>query len=403
MNLLFYTRPFAPSIGGVETYAMLLACGLAKKSGADAVKITLVTESHAAGFDDSALPFTVVRRPGFARLLNLVRHSDVVNVAGPAILPILLAKILRKPVVVEHHGYQSICPNGLLLYGPTHTVCTDRFMRHRYFACARCNVAEAGWLASLKMLFLTAPRRWLCRMASANVTVSRHVEMRVRLPRSLVIYHGVPNVDAPSAANAGPDNVLAPPNLAKVGAPPSKLSVVYLGRLVQEKGVATLLDAARLLKSAGCSFALKIIGDGPLRSQLEAIAAEINARAPCITFTGPLRGDDLRAALRDTDVLVLTTLSEEAGPLAVLESLSRGCPVIVSGHGAAPELAGDAGLAFPPGDAAALAACIRRLVDEPGLLNDLQTKARSRAAAMFTEQRMIDEHLKVFERVAKKK
>jgi glycosyltransferase involved in cell wall biosynthesis len=394
MNLLFYTRPFAPSIGGVETYAMLLACGLAKKTGADSVRVTLVTETPAAGFDDSTLPFTVVRRPGFARLLKLVRHSDVVNVAGPAILPILLAKILRKPVVVEHHGYQSICPNGLLLYGPTHTVCTDRFMRHRYLACARCNVAEAGWLASLKMLFLTAPRRWLCRMASANVTVSRHVEMRVRLPRTQVIYHGVPNVDAADAM---------PSRIAQDGAPPSKLSVIYLGRLVQEKGVATLLDAARILKTAGCSFALKIIGDGPLRAQLEAVAAEINARAPCITFTGSLQGDDLRAALRDTDVLVLTTLSEEAGPLAVLESLSRGCPVVVSGHGAAPELAGDAGLVFPPGDAAALAACLRRLIDEPGLLNDLQVKARNRAAAMFTEQRMIDEHLKVFERVAKKK
>jgi glycosyltransferase involved in cell wall biosynthesis len=401
MNLFFYTRPFAPSIGGVETYAMLLARGLAQKPsdappGDSRVRVTLVTESPAAGFDDSALPFTVVRRPSFARLLKLVRRSDVVNVAGPAILPILLAKILRKPVVVEHHGYQSICPNGLLLYGPTHTVCTDRFMRHRYLACARCNVAEAGWLGSLKMLFLTAPRRWLCRMASANVTVSRHVETRVRLPRSLVIYHGVPGAAADSSSSP-------PPARAQGASLPPKLSVVYLGRLVQEKGVSTLLDAARLLKSAGCSFALKIIGDGPLRAQLESVAAEINAAAPCITFTGPLRGDDLRAAIRDTDVLVLPTLSEEAGPLAVLESLSRGCPVVVSGHGAAPELAGDAGLAFPPGDSAALAACLRRMMDESGLLNDLQAKARNRAAAMFTEQRMIEEHLKVFERVAKRK
>lgn len=393
MNLLFYTRPFAPSIGGVETYAMLLSRGLAKKSGPDSVRVTLVTETPAVGFDDSALPFAVVRRPGFARLLKLVRQSDVVNVAGPAILPILLAKILRKPVVVEHHGYQSICPNGLLLYGPTHTVCSDRYMRHRYFACARCNVAEAGWLASLKMLFLTAPRRWLCRKASANVTVSRHVETRVRLPRSLVIYHGVPG------AAADPNSSPPPARVQDPSLPP-KLSVVYLGRLVQEKGVATLLDAARLLRSAGCSFALKIIGDGPLRAQLETIAAEINAGAPCITFTGPLRGDDLRAALSDTDVSVLPTLWEEAGPLAVIESLARGCPIIVSAQGGAPELAGDAGLVFPPGDAAALAACIRRLMDEPGLLNDLQLKASNRATAMFSEQRMIDEHLKVFEKVA---
>jgi hypothetical protein len=42
----------------------------------------------------------------------LIRRANVVHLAGPALLPLLLARLFRKPVVVEHHGYQAICPNG---------------------------------------------------------------------------------------------------------------------------------------------------------------------------------------------------------------------------------------------------------------------------------------------------
>src|SRR5262245_38881824 len=115
MKLLIYSHFFAPSVGGVETVVLSLARGLADLRncrGQPQFQITLVTETPAGDFCDGDLPFPVIRRPGWIRLQSLIRKSDVVHLAGPTLAPLLLGYILLKPVVVEHHGFQTICPNG---------------------------------------------------------------------------------------------------------------------------------------------------------------------------------------------------------------------------------------------------------------------------------------------------
>src|SRR2546430_8699360 len=110
---------------------MSLAQGLARAgtgNGSSAVRVTVVTPTPAGEMDDSALPFQVVRRPNFAALMRLVRAADVVHLAGPCLLPMLFGLLLRKQVVVEHHGFHVICPNGQLFYEPTHMPCPRHFM-----------------------------------------------------------------------------------------------------------------------------------------------------------------------------------------------------------------------------------------------------------------------------------
>ena len=82
-----------------------------------------------------------------------------------------------------------------------------------------------------------------------------------------------------------------------------------------------------------------------------------------------------------------------------MEQMIRGCPVIVSDHGGGPELAGDAGLKFPPGNAPALAACLRQLANDPALLRELGVRAKNRATALFSLDRMIEEHYRIFEKL----
>src|SRR5579864_2104978 len=106
MRILIYSHAFAPQIGGVETYAMHLARGLAERDRGKAASVTVVTQSEKKDFDDSGLPFAVVRRPGITKLRKLIRESDVVHLAGPVMVPMFLALLARKPVVMEHHGYQ---------------------------------------------------------------------------------------------------------------------------------------------------------------------------------------------------------------------------------------------------------------------------------------------------------
>src|SRR5690348_7977471 len=171
MKLLLYSHFFAPSIGGVETLVLSLARGLAglrTSSGHPEFEITLVTQTPADGFDDESLPFRVVRRPSLIHLWDSIRVSNVIHVAGPALAPILLGLLALKPVVVEHHGFQTICPNGQLFIKTDGTPCPGHFMAGRHRECFRCN-GDLGWLGSRKLWLLTFVRRFLCRHVSSKI------------------------------------------------------------------------------------------------------------------------------------------------------------------------------------------------------------------------------------------
>ena len=125
MNLLVYSHYFAPSVGGVESILQSLAYGIAELrtlNGDRKFNVTVVTETPAGNYDDTKFPFRVVRRPDVIRLWQLVRASDVIHAAGPAFLPMLLAWLSRKRLVVEHHGYQATCPNGLFVHQPDRAI-----------------------------------------------------------------------------------------------------------------------------------------------------------------------------------------------------------------------------------------------------------------------------------------
>jgi glycosyltransferase involved in cell wall biosynthesis len=396
MKILIYSHAFAPQIGGVETYAMHLARGLAARDEGDAARVTVVTQSLKKDFNDSAMPFAVVRRPGIMQLRKLIRESDVVHLAGPVILPLILALLEHKPIVVEHHGYQASCPNGLLLYQPTKTACPNHYMRNDFSACLKCNASESGWLTSVKMLLLTPLRRWLCRRVNVNLCISKHLAGRLELPRSVVVYYGVPQTDErlSSARDVTFEQISGIANQT----PKQTLSIAYVGRLVLEKDVPTIVEAVRIAQASGYRIALKIIGDGPDRPRVES-AVRAHTFDPPITMTGYLSDESLKNALSDAAVVVIPTIMEETAGLAVMEQLDRGKPVIVSDIGGLAEVAGDAGLKFPPGNASALASCLRQLVDDPALLRDLGLRAKNRAAAIFSLDRMIEEHFRMFEKL----
>ena len=374
---------------------MFLAKGLTQGVGAHAVDVTLVTQTPKDKFNDGELPFAVVRRPGLGQLVRIIRHSEVVHLAGPVMAPLLLSVILRKPVVIEHHGYQASCPNGLLLFQPMGTACPDHFMRHEYMKCLQCNASESGWFTSAKLFLLMWPRRWLCRHASVNLCISHHVDRRLQLPHSTVVYYGVPGAGENTVA---PDDYTG--SASEQSTRPLSMSLAFLGRLVHEKGVPTLVEAIQLLQAKGRLATLMIIGDGPERPHLEAMANETPGLRKRISFAGSLQEEALRDALKSADLLVMPSVNEEPAGLVIMEQMAQGKPVIVSDHGGGPELAGDAGLKFPPSDAAALAECLERLADEPALLKELGARARNRAAAFFTLERMVEEHRKIFEGLA---
>lgn len=381
MKLLIYSHAFAPMIGGVETVVMSLASGLASVDRSDYLgrpDVTVVTPTLGADFNDAALPFRVIRRPSLSHLVSLIRAADVVHLAGPAFQPMLLGFVFRKPVVVEHHGFHTVCPNGLLLHEPTQSPCPGHFMAGRHGECLRCN-AGTGRLRTLKLWFSTFPRRWLSRHAQANIMPTNWLGELLRLPRSTTIYHGLPDRGSNDASQFSS----------------LRTTFAFIGRLVSTKGVRTLLQAAQQLSADGLQYRLKVIGDGPDREALQQQALSLGL-VDSVQLLGHVHPARLESHLSEAATVVMPSLAGEVFGLVAAENMLRGKLLIAADAGALREVIGDAGWLFPPGDSKSLAACLRRVLAEPGLAEDLGKKARQRALDLFGEERMVAEHLFVY-------
>ncbi len=383
MKVLIYTHPFPPIVGGVESHVMLLAQGLSVLAGSNTIDITVSTPTPAGDFDDSKLAFRVVRQPSLRTLVGLIKNADVIQLVGPCFLPLLAAWLLRKPVVVEHHGYPPVCPNGLLFHVPTKTVCPGHFLARRYGECLRCNAINEGWFNSLRMLLLTFPRRWLCRHVAANTPITVHVQRRLELPRSRVIYYGIP--DAPLD---GESQIVSPSN----GSP---LCFAYVGRLVSVKGVPLILEAAKSLQIEGYSFRLKFVGDGPKQGELKRLAEKLGL-AKYVEFTGFLTGPAFQMAMKDVAAVLMPSVWEETAGLAAIEQMMRGRLVVASDIGGLGEVVDGCGLRFPAGSTEALAQCMRTVLDHPEIIVRNGDVARRRALDLFSERRMVKEHFDLY-------
>jgi glycosyltransferase involved in cell wall biosynthesis len=341
----------------------------------ESVNVTLVTTTPAGAMDDSLLPFRVVRRPSVWNLAQLIRASDVLHVAGPAFLPMLLGFIFRKPTVVEHHGCQTACPNGLLFYEPTQVPCPGHFMARRFHKCLECNRTTQGLWKSPCMLLLAPLRRWLSNRASVNITPTNWLAGVLKLKRMKTIYHGI-----------SPD-----PDMKSRGQ--SISTFAFQGRLVSSKGVVVLLQAAELLLAEGFDFHVKIIGDGPELVRLKSAASELRGR---VEFLGHVPDDRLDELQGDACTIVMPSLGGEVFGLVTAENMLRGKLVIVSDIGSLGEVVGDTGMVFRAGDAPALASCMRRVLEQPSIVTSLGSVARTRAMQVFRWDSMIQAHISIY-------
>ena len=390
MKLLIHTHFFAPSVGGVETAVESLARGLAEIRGADGemeFAVTLATQSARESSNDEKFPFRVVRRPGIGTLAKLIGQADVIHVAGPALAPLALAWCIGIPAVIEHHGYQAICLNGLLVQQPGATVCPGYFLLRRYGKCVSCYAQETSWLRSSLKLLTMFPRRFFTGRAATNIAISQHVMTRQGLPRTQVVYYGISDPLKSSEQEFGRPSA-------------GDLCFAYVGRFVWEKGVAVLLRAVALLQTEGRRFQIRLIGDGEQRPELEEFIQRENLGGT-VTITGYLRGERLAQELKAVDVVVMPSLCEETAGLSAIAQMMRGRLVIASAIGGLREVVGDSGLTFPAGNAEALAERMRSVLEKPAQFRELSEKARERSLKLFHIGRMIAEHAEIYRQVAR--
>jgi len=153
-------------------------------------------------------------------------------------------------------------------------------------------------------------------------------------------------------------------------APKKPVRVGYLGTISAHKGVHVLVAAAKLLD--GAALTIDIYGRSSYYPEY-ARSLEQAAEGTPVRFRGELDPAEVPRALHDIDVLVVPSLWYENSPLTIHEAFASGLPVIASDLGGMKELVqpGRSGFLFPAGDAAALAAILRRLAAAPETLADL--------------------------------
>ncbi len=183
--------------------------------------------------------------------------------------------------------------------------------------------------------------------------------------------------------------------------PHEGLAIGYVGRLVPQKGLDTLLQA--LARQRGANWRLTIVGDGPERERLEQLATELRLAAR-VRWTGGLPPEQVANLWPDLDVLVQPSLAlrdwREANGQILMEAMANEVAVLGTDSGVIPELVGDAGLVVPAGNAEALGAAFERLSDTASR-RTLAQAARARALRLYSDDAIAERTLEFWRQVAK--
>lgn len=268
------------------------------KAGAE---VTVVTETGGG----SDYPFAVVRQPTVSKLLELGRKSDVIfqnNISLKTLLPLLL---LLKPIFVTHHTWLTRSDG------------------------------KTGWQDVLKRAVLR-----LCH----NVTPSR--ALAEHLPVQAEVIGNPFEVDS---------------FLQFRGMPKNK-DIVFMGRLVSDKGCDLAIEALAQLKQTGLHPSFTVIGNGPDREKLEALAMKLGV-ASQVTFAGYLATQRTAEVARHKVLVVPSRWAEPFG-LVALEGIAAGCAIVATSDGGLGEAVGDCGILVPNGDSNRLALALQSVLHD---------------------------------------
>lgn len=335
MKILFSTRAFLPLLGGLEIVTAQLAEELSRL-GHDVVVLTTTP-----GDGTDAFPFRVVRQPRALETLRWVRWCDVVhqpNLSLRGIWPWLLA---WRPWVVSHHSWY------------------------------RQGDGRIAWQDHLK--------RRLLRYVNASVAVSRAMAGDL-VPRPLVI------------PNAYQDRLFR-----RLPGVERSEDLVFVGRLVSDKGVDVLLDALGLLAADGLRPRLSIVGSGPDRPALEEQARCLGL-AGQVRFLGARTAGELVRLLNQHRILVAPSRYREPFGVVALEGIACGCAVVGSADGGLVDAMGPCGRTFPNGDAAGLARVLAELLRDPEKVRELLARAPEHLA-LHSGERIARMYADLFQQV----
>lgn len=321
-------------------------------------------------------------RREFAQLL--ARESpDLVHVHNTFIMisPSIYSACREKgvPVVQTLQNYRLMCPGALFFRdGKVCEECVEhslwRGVQHGCYRDSQLQTAGVALMLAWHRQLKTYQELVDCSVAATEFSRGKFV-----------------------AAGFNPDQIVVKPNFMDQDPGPRERPgdyAVFAGRLSQEKGVATLVAAWEHVHP---SIPLKIVGDGPLRSSLEARAKERGIKG--ITFCGRLSREESVAAVKGSRFQITPSLWYEGFPMVIVEAFACGVPVICSRLGGMQEIVADSstGLHFNPGDAQDLARKVEWAWNHPAELAEMGRAARRKFETEYTAEKNYTRLMEIYE------
>lgn len=334
VSICLCTR-FAPAVGGIETLAETLAHQWVQLGN----HVEIVTDVNAANGTMSHWPFAVHRNPSAREFLAMVRRCDVLVHLNISLKLLWPAAVARRPFVASHQSWY----------------CTRQHLDNR------------------REKF----KRWVTRKAAANISCSREVRDALGCGGEVI-------------GNPYDDQRFRDLNLSRTG------DLVFVGRLVSDKGVDVLLRALAQLAARGVRPTLSMVGDGPERATLDAMVDDLDLRKQ-VEFLGNQTHDALPAIMNRHRVLVVPSMWDEPFGIVALEGAACGCVVVGSSGGGLPEAIGPCGVTFPNGDDKRLAETLADVLADQSRLDAYRVGAPEHLAKHRADV-VAEQYLEVFRR-----
>ena len=332
-KILIYSPAFYPLIGGLEAMVDILADQFAQQG--HEVKLISQTPDE----DSTQFSFEVIRQPSLIKFLRLVHWSDIflqANISLKGIWPLLF---IRRPLVVTHQGWYSRSDGSL------------------------------SWRDRLK---------YLTTRFATNIAASSAVAEHIPAPSTVI-------------PNSYRDDIFDANHHRS-----RDRELIFVGRLVSDKGADLLLDALANLKTDGLTPKLTIIGSGPEEHNLRKQAKVLNI-VDQTAFVGVKREHELAQSLNSHKILVVPSRWEEPFGIVALEGIGCGCVVIGSHGGGLKDAIGPCGVTFANGDVEALTQALADLLTNSEQLSNYRQQA---AVHLLRHQptEVAKTYLRVFER-----
>jgi len=298
-----------------------------------------------------------IERPDIAHLNNIYHQIS------PSILHSL--KKADIPIVMTLHDYKMVCASySMMAGGAICEACRDK----RFYNCflKKCvkNSRAKSLLNTLEM-YLHHRLLHIYDLVDIFISPSRFLKSKLEEMgfRGKIIY--LPNfVDIESFT----------PGFDSAGK-----AIVYFGRLSREKGLLTLIEAVKGIKAVS----LKVIGDGPLKKELEEKTERENIKN--VIFLGHKAEKELKEEVTKSIFVVLPSEWYENNPMSIIESFALGKPVLGAKVGGITELVRDnqTGLVFESGNVNSLRSKIKYLLNNPESVVEM-----GKAARVFVEKEL---------------